>query len=48
VRGLSPFSLPPGVFDEKRLLSDEDYELLLKQGRLERNIIDPLFRGEKK
>lgn len=39
--------IPNGAFDEKRLLSDLEYEGLLKQGKLKRNVIDPLFAQPK-
>jgi hypothetical protein len=35
------------VFDEKRLISDKEYEGLVKEGRLKRNVIDPLFTETK-
>jgi hypothetical protein len=39
--------LPRGVIDEKRLITNEEYEKLLQEGKLARNKIDPLFGGEK-
>lgn len=39
--------MPAGVFDEKRLVSDKEYEGLLKEGKLKRNVIDPLFAAKK-
>ncbi len=42
-----PFSIPDGVFDLKRLVSDKEYEDMLKNGKLKRNIIDPKFAGSK-
>ena len=39
-----PFSIPEGVFDEKRLVSDKEYEQMLKDGKLKRNVIDPRYK----
>lgn len=38
-----PFTIPTGVFDEKRLISDKEYEEKLKSGQLKRNTIDPKY-----
>jgi len=38
-----PFQIPAGVFDEKRLISDKEYEAKLKNGELKRNTIDPKY-----
>ena len=39
--------IPEGVFDEKRLLSDKEYEQMVNGGKLRRNIIDPKYSGSK-
>jgi hypothetical protein len=38
-----PFKIPEAVYDEKRLLSLEEYEVKLKKGELKRNVIHPKF-----
>ena len=38
-----PFAIPEGVFDEKRLISDKEYEEKFKSGLLKRNTIDPKY-----
>lgn len=38
-----PFAIPAGVFDEKRLISDKEYEEKFKNGLLKRNTIDPKY-----
>jgi len=38
-----PFSIPAGVFDEKRLISEKEYEEIIKSGRLKRNTVDPKY-----
>lgn len=38
-----PFTLPEGVFDTKRLVSDDEYKKLLLSDKLMRNKIDPKF-----
>lgn len=42
-----PFQVPEAVYDEKRLISLEQYEVKLKKGELKRNAIHPLFSGKK-
>lgn len=44
---IRPFSIPEGVFDLKRLVSDKEYEDMVKSGKLRRNVIDPKFAGSK-
>ena len=38
-----PFVIPEGVFDEKRLVSDKEYEDMFKNGKLRRNTVDPKY-----
>lgn len=38
-----PFMLPRPVIDEKRLISDVEYEGLIQSGKLIRNKIDPRY-----
>jgi len=38
-----PFQIPEAVVDEKRLISEEKYESMLKKGELKNNAIHPKF-----
>ena len=42
-----PFCIPEGVFDDKRLISPQEYEAKLKSGELKRNAIAPKFCEKK-
>jgi hypothetical protein len=38
--------IPEGVFDEKRLVSEKEYEEMFKGGKLKRNVINPKYLSQ--
>ena len=41
-----PFVIPDGVFDEKRLVSEKEYEEMFKSGKLRKNTINPKYLSQ--